>query len=739
MKKTEFTDFRIYCSDGAHTAARVLENELKSRVGARAEIVAEPKNADFLLLFDLNIPRDGYRIEADSSISLYASGVRGHIYAVGMLLRKAVKSGDGIRLVQDISGEYKPDKEIRGHQLGYRSKPNTYDAWSLEDYRRYYLDLMFFGVNTVEHIPYEDGVSKRNRLMKYDEEELLVKASAIADEYDLDVSVWQPNNDGETLEQAVKRRGRLYERVPRLDAAFLPGGDPGDFEASEFVERCRAISRELKRSHPDAKMWPSAQKPHSKEHWGEELVALLQELPEEIDGVITGPNKAFELDELRRRVPEKYPIRFYPDITHNVRCEYPVHFDRDDWHFALAAGLSRECTNPRPREYRQLHRLTRQYVIGSVSYSEGVNDDVNKFVWSDMDCFPDCDLRTTLLDYSRLFFFGVPEERIANAILSLELNWQCDPAENPCIDSTLESLERLSREYPFLDENWRFVQLLMRAKCDFVLRSRRIFELELISHAKRAVQNGDLETAKEILETPFGEKYNRERADISRLAQKLFELIGMQLDIEHYCADGWERGAVLETIDLPVTDRKWLLGRLDYARTLSNPSEFMLRAFNRNAVERDEYYFSVALNGLAECGCARSGEIYMNFQGDRPNVNDGSLPTALFNIYDNLSFRCKIGGLTAKNDYVLTVTFADEKKDNARLRITANGFTVYEGGQFGGEANPEYDKELLRKGFVSASYTLPREYIQNGCVELEMSEPTMGVMFAEFRITKKKT
>ena len=66
-----------------------------------------------------------------------------------------------------------PDKVIRGHQIGYRTTPNTYDAWSYEDYRRYYLDMMFFGTNIVEHIPYERGISKKNRLMKYDEEEFV--------------------------------------------------------------------------------------------------------------------------------------------------------------------------------------------------------------------------------------------------------------------------------------------------------------------------------------------------------------------------------------------------------------------------------------------------------------------------------------------------------------------------------------------------------------------------------------
>ena len=582
--------FKIFADTAeAGRAADILVRELNARAAAVRTETRE--GADIALLTDPAICRDGYRIEDTfRCTSLIASGIRGHIFAIGMLLRKLEKDGCGVRL-GDIAGSYAPDKRIRGHQIGYRTTPNTYDAWSYEDYRRYYLDMMFFGVNTVEHIPYEKGVSNRNSLMQYDEEEFLVEAARIADEYDLDVSVWHPNNDGETVSEAAERRGKLYERVPRLDVVFPPGGDPGEFEAEEFIERCRAISNELKRSHPNAEMWPSAQQPHSIPAWGEDLIKELEKLPDEIDGIITGPNRAFEIDELRRRLPAKYPIRLYPDITHNVRCEYPVHFDRDDWHFALATGLSRECTNPRPREYRRIHRLTRRYVVGSVSYSEGVNDDVNKFVWSDMDYFPDCDLRTTLLDYSRLFFFGAPADTIADGILALELNWQCDPAENPTIDSTLETFERLRREYPFLNENWRFLQLLMRAECDKLLRSRRLFELELIRSARRAAFDGELEDVREFLELEPGDEYLELRADISRIAQRLFRLIGMQLDVEHYGADSWERGAILETIDLPVTDREWLLGRLDHAMVDDDPVEYMRRAFDRNRVDSDEYYF----------------------------------------------------------------------------------------------------------------------------------------------------
>ncbi|MBR6786145.1 MAG: hypothetical protein IKM25_07855 [Clostridia bacterium] len=735
----KYREFKIFSETPlSKKAAELFSDELKNRLSDITVEYCEKSKANFAFEHDDTLSKDSYRIDcAENCISVFASGIRGFIFGFGMFLRKIEKDGEAIILADNISGTYVPDKAIRGHQIGYRTTPNTYDAWSYEDYRRYYLDMMFFGSNTVEHIPYERGVSKRNRLMKYDEEEFLVKATEMADEFDLDVSLWHPNNDGETVEFAAERRGKLYEKIPRLNVVFPPGGDPGEYPPEEFVLRCREIAKAAKASHPDVQMWPSAQQPHSFPDWGVRFITEMEKLPDEINGVIIGPNKAFPIDELRRRLPAKYPLRLYPDITHNVRCEYPVHFDRDDWHFALTTGLSRECTNPRPREYRLIHRLTRPYVVGSVSYSEGITDDVNKAVWADMDFFPDCDLNTTLLDYCRLFFFGADAQKAADGIMLLELNWQCDPAENPSIDNTLRLFKELSADYPFLNDNWRFLQLLMRAKCDWVLRRRRLFELELIKKATREIRNGNLEIAKSILLADFDDNYKKERDDITALAKRLFELIGLQSDIENYCADNWERGAILETMDLPITDRKWLLGRLDAAAETSDAQSYMLKILDRNKVDSDEYYFSVALNGLEQCGVSQTGEVYMNFQGDRPNVNNGQMPVCMFKVYDNLTFKCKIGGLTADCDYTLRITYANRKIDSHSHKITVNGNLIYEGTQFGGESDESYDKAMLCDGFVSASYTIHKETLVNGCAELEISEPEMGVMFSEFIIKKK--
>lgn len=741
----QFESFSLFgTGEAGEKAAQLFAQELKLRTGKQAEFAQDANEADVCFVQDDRFEnKDCYRIDGTKlgKLCFYAKTIRGLIFGMGLFLRKSEVDATGtMTLVQDILGDHVPDKRIRGHQLGYRPTPNSYDAWTYEQYRRYYLDLMFFGSNMVEHIPNEDLGINRNWLMKYDPEEFLMEASRMADEYDLDVSLWYPNYDNQSIEEAVEMRKKLFARIPRLDVVFPPGGDPGNYDADEFVERARAIGKGLKEVLPHAEMWPSAQKPHTFINWGPDFIEEMEKLPSEIDGVITGPNRAFDIDELRRRLPMQYPIRLYPDITHNVRCEYPVHYPLDNWHYALTTCLSRECTNPRPQEYRSIHRSTRDYVVGSVSYSEGITDDLNKCVWGDMDFDPNVSLNDTLQDYARLYFTGAPARRCADAILALELNWSCDPAENPHIDATLFMWESLAAEFPFLMQQWRFVQCLFRAKMDAHCRRRRLFDLAQTAKAVYALEKDDVMGARKQLTQLFPADIAALRNDIEQLAVLLFDQIGLQTDVERYGARGAERGAVLMTIDLPITDKEWLLNRLEAAAALpqEEQSAFIRRVLDRNKVEKDEYYFSVAEHGLGVLGMKQFGEPYMNFQGDHPNVNNGTMPTCMFNVYDNYNLKAKLGGFTPGQDYKLRVTFKPTQYGEYlnRFRILANGNVVFEGKPFGGEKDAKFDNEMLAPGFETAAYRIPAEFIQNGCIELEIGEKVVGVMLSEFWITK---
>ena len=46
-----------------------------------------------------------------------------------------------------------PEYPLRGHQLGYRPKTNSYDAWDLAQWEQYIRDLAVFGTNAIELIP----------------------------------------------------------------------------------------------------------------------------------------------------------------------------------------------------------------------------------------------------------------------------------------------------------------------------------------------------------------------------------------------------------------------------------------------------------------------------------------------------------------------------------------------------------------------------------------------------------
>lgn len=724
----------------AFKAAELFSKELKKRCSLNVTITDEAEHCFVVLKTDELIRhKDQYSITAlDYGYEITAKTIRGLIFGYSHILRKAKFIPEGINITENITGTYKPQKQIIGHQIGYRTTPNTYDAWDYNQYFDYYLDMMAFGTNTCEHNTTKFGKNEMNPLMRYTQEEFVIEASRLADTVDLDVSLWHANDDKETEEEALRLREDIYSKIPRINAVFPPGGDPGEMYADAFVERCRKISDIVKKHHPEAQMHPSAQAPHKYKDWGKAFIKEMEKMPTEIDTVIMGPNHAYPMHELRKKLPEKYPLRFYPDITHNLRCEYPVNFLEDDWHFALASTLSRESVNPRPTELRTLHRIFAPYTIGSVSYSEGVHDDVNKMLWSALEWDKDADIRDVLLDYSRYFMNEADESIVADTILLLEKSWQGDPVENPCIDFAHKNLCDLKEKHASLSENWRFMLLYFRACCDKLVKMRRVFELGLCKVAVKHLKNNSLEMAVEALEAPFDEEYTMLRDEIEVLGKKLFDLIGIQLDVEHYYADGWERGATLDTIDNNVSDRAYLKQKLCYALTLdeSAKASYVNRLINRNKTETDEVYYSVALHGLNSLGVRQTGEIYMDIQGDRPYTKEKALPMSMTKLYDNYSLNAKFGGFKPATDYTLTVVYKSDASAEANHKITANGITIYEGPQFGGEKNPEFDKEFLVEGFESASYRLKSDIFINGTLELEIIEPDIGFKFCEMWIKK---
>lgn len=75
---------------------------------------------------------------------------RGVLFGIGQLLRAMRLSPGKVELADNYNIVTAPKYPLRGHQLGYRPKTNSYDAWDLPQWEQYYRDLAVFGSNAVE-------------------------------------------------------------------------------------------------------------------------------------------------------------------------------------------------------------------------------------------------------------------------------------------------------------------------------------------------------------------------------------------------------------------------------------------------------------------------------------------------------------------------------------------------------------------------------------------------------------
>ena len=523
-------------------------------------------------------PAEGFRVQAAPGAVLVAGNdERGVLFGAGALLRNLSMDRGRIEVPDDFTLVSAPRHRLRGHQLGYRPKVNTYDAWRLADYEQYIRDLAVFGTNAIELIPPrsdDDDDSPHFTMPKMD---MLVALSKLLDEYGLDVWLWYPAMDPDysnaaTVDFALKEWGDVFRRLPRLNAVFVPGGDPGHTQPKHLMALLEKQAKQLRQFHPKAEMWVAPQ--GFTAAWLEEFFQILGQEPSWLSGVVYGPQTRISLPELRARIPKRYPIRRYPDITHSRHCQYPV----PDWDLAFAITEGREVINPRPRDMARIFQLFEKHAVGFLTYSEGVNDDVNKILWSALGWNPDAAVIDILREYGHYFIGERHADEFAQGLMALERNWRGPLLANAGVETTLRQFQAMERAAgPQVLLNWRFQQALYRAYYDAYLRSRLLHETVTEDGALAKLrETGRLGPAEAMRQTEaILARSERElvaqdlRARVFELAEALYQSIRMQLSVPKYKAIGAERGANLDLIDMPLNNRMFLRKRFAELRKLS--------------------------------------------------------------------------------------------------------------------------------------------------------------------------
>ena len=123
---------------------------------------------------------------------------------------------------------------LRGHQLGYRDKTNSYDGWDLPQWDQYIRELAIFGTNAIELIPPRSDDRADSVHFPLPPLEMMEGMSRIADE----LRRWMSGSGTRPwmmiiptrrmVEFALKEWEQVYRRLPRIDAILVPGGDPGN-------------------------------------------------------------------------------------------------------------------------------------------------------------------------------------------------------------------------------------------------------------------------------------------------------------------------------------------------------------------------------------------------------------------------------------------------------------------------------------------------------------------------------
>ncbi len=600
----DFSKSTIFCSDKKNIhllkAATVLQEELQLHTRILLAFAGKPVSKDspiiivclenkmdklpagFAEQLKLLPPtgKDGYKIVLSDSKYLVIAGndERGALFGVGYVLRKMELTDHKILLPNHLSLSSTPVYPIRGHQLGYRPKTNAYDAWTVAQYDRYIRDLALFGANSIEIMPPETDDDATSVNMKMPAIQMIVEQARICKSYGLDVWMWYPNMNSDyaspdSVRSELAEREKIFKLLPKLDALFVPGGDPGDLEPDPLFNWLDKEAVVLKKHHPNAKIWVSPQAFKPSTVWYANFFKRINLKPDWLGGVVYGPWIKMPLPEVRKVTDASIPIRLYPDITHSYSCQYPV----PQWDLAFAMTLGRECINPRPFDEKLIHNHYASLAQGSISYSEGTNDDVNKFIWTCQDWDPNTPVIESLRDYARYFIGPQYSEGVAQGLLALEQNFRGSLLSNDQVEKTLQQWQNMeSSASTEVLANPRFQSGLIRAYFDAYTRRRLIYETDLEQQARSILEAAKpTETLKAVDDARSTLLLAKEKPVAQNLknrclplADSLFRSFGAQLTIKkHHGMSG--RGNFIDNIDIPLNDALWLLDQLNRIEKLT--------------------------------------------------------------------------------------------------------------------------------------------------------------------------
>lgn len=568
-------------------ALKFFQEEILLRSGRMVEILFEEIQGGFNIILKRmqTIAFEEFElIEEKDKIIINANSKRGFLYGVSSLLKQMYLKKETIGILRTLrTGRTIPSYVMRGHQLGYRDKQNTCPAWTEVEYERYIRDLLIFGTNSIELLPPHTDDALYSSHFKRDPMKLMIMLSEIIHSYGLDVHVWYPylslSDEGAIFEEEMREREEVFSKVPYIDGLLVPTGDPGDLPPKKMIRMAYEMAKILHKYHPNAKVWLAPQSFEPTETWYDEFYEEIEKEPDWLYGVCFGPWEKDSIEEMYQKLPEKYKntIRNYPDITHNISSQFEV----PDWDEAFAYTLGRESYNARPYAFKRIHDMHKGYVLGSITYSEGIHDDVVKMIWGNLDYQDEFPVEEIIKDYVRVFIDPDLDEELSQVILNLEKSWEGKILENENIDCLYQKMKAIDqRVSEDVKDNYRYQMLLLRVLGDYQTKIRYQHDQELEKKAYEILgrSEGDsfsiIKEVRNVLNKTYTEPVGvEERFWMQRLSDTLYEKCCIQLTTSRHRGQATGRGAWLDTLNMALNDYQWIQSKLSRIEKLVSEEE----------------------------------------------------------------------------------------------------------------------------------------------------------------------
>ena len=479
--------------------SNIFSGEVKKRTGSNIAAKNSDTKYSLILKIDSTIVsgKDGFKIIAtlDSKGRRFVIGQSesGLIAGVGKLLRIS-EYKPGVIIFPDTTIENAPEMDIRGiypathFQNFYHVAPNNKIDKVLEDFALLGANNIAVAFDQHHYNGFQDPKAQRqlSRLqhlantthdlgMKFSmtfianegynntPQKLRAKQSKGVATYGTEICPSTP--EGHAL--ILKNQKEINSSFKKIDMFWTWPYDQGGCACDKckpwggngFIKISKDDAESFHKYFPKAKIWIST--------WNFDLYTLgdyaglfsymKKEKPDWINGLITGIQSKNYKQTFDRPFPEKYKVAWFPEIS-------MLHVRPWMW-----------SANPMPNHFNLIMKELKGNITGGWIYSEGIYEDINKFIWFSYYWNPDRKMDDILKEYAKYYLGSNVAEKGKKLFYLLEKtfprrDWNIKNMDD--IDEAYSLAKEIDKSLPEWSKNsWRWRSVYDRALLDYIIKN----------------------------------------------------------------------------------------------------------------------------------------------------------------------------------------------------------------------------------------------------------------------------